>query len=121
MTPDRSHSDTVGRVANKVRVEEVEAPFNPSTFRNIALLTHFLRQRFLIFCNVLWCCVFTHPLKIFENFQKLQNRYLLKISGKFSQNKPGFSHKITVRVFQKFLGNICYFSKNSLTFSSVSS
>ncbi len=29
MTPDRSHSDTVGRVANKVRVEKDEAPFNP--------------------------------------------------------------------------------------------
>ncbi len=29
MTPDRSHSDTVGRAANKVRVEEDEAPFNP--------------------------------------------------------------------------------------------
>ncbi len=29
MTPDRSHSDTVGRVANKVRVEEGFAPFNP--------------------------------------------------------------------------------------------
>ncbi len=29
MTPDRSHSDTVGLVANKVRVERCEAPFNP--------------------------------------------------------------------------------------------
>ncbi len=29
MTPDRSHSDTVGRVANKVRFGEGEAPFNP--------------------------------------------------------------------------------------------
>ncbi len=29
MTPDRSHSDTVGRVAKKVRVEGGEAPFNP--------------------------------------------------------------------------------------------
>ncbi len=29
MTPDRSHRDTVGRVANKVRVEGVEAPCNP--------------------------------------------------------------------------------------------
>ncbi len=29
MTPDRSHSDTVGRIANKVRVEEGEVPFNP--------------------------------------------------------------------------------------------
>ncbi len=29
MTPDKSHSDTVGRVANKVRVEGDEAPFNP--------------------------------------------------------------------------------------------
>ncbi len=35
MTPDRSHSDTFGRVANKVRVEGGErveggkAPFNP--------------------------------------------------------------------------------------------
>ncbi len=29
MTPDRSHSDIVGRVANKVRVEGGEAPFNP--------------------------------------------------------------------------------------------
>ncbi len=29
MTPDRSHSDTVGRVANKVRVERDEAHFNP--------------------------------------------------------------------------------------------
>ncbi len=29
MTPDRSHSDTVGRVANKVRVEGCFAPFNP--------------------------------------------------------------------------------------------
>ncbi len=36
MTPDRSHSDTFGRVAKQVRVE------------NIALLTHFLRQRFFI-------------------------------------------------------------------------
>ncbi len=29
MTPDRSHSDTAGRVANKVRVKEGETPFNP--------------------------------------------------------------------------------------------
>ncbi len=28
MTPDRSHSDTVGRVATKVRVEGGFAPFN---------------------------------------------------------------------------------------------
>ncbi len=42
MTPDRSHSDTVVRVANKVRVEG-------GLFRNIVLLTHFLRQRFFFF------------------------------------------------------------------------
>ncbi len=48
MTPDRSHSDTVGHVANKVRVEGANPPSTPtSTFRNIALPTHFLRQRFL--------------------------------------------------------------------------
>ncbi len=29
MTPDRSHSDTVGRVAYKVRVKGGFAPFNP--------------------------------------------------------------------------------------------
>ncbi len=29
VTPDRSHSDPVGHVANKVRVEGTEAPFNP--------------------------------------------------------------------------------------------
>ncbi len=29
MTPDKSHSDTVGRVANKIRVEGIEDPFNP--------------------------------------------------------------------------------------------
>ncbi len=29
MIPDRSHSDTVGRGTNKVRVEGDEAPFNP--------------------------------------------------------------------------------------------
>ncbi len=29
MTPDKSHIDTVGRVANKVRVEADFAPFNP--------------------------------------------------------------------------------------------
>ncbi len=29
MTPDRSYSDTVGRGANKVRVEGGEASFNP--------------------------------------------------------------------------------------------
>ncbi len=29
MTPDRPHSDTVGRVANKVRVEGGFAPFSP--------------------------------------------------------------------------------------------
>ncbi len=29
MTPDRLHSDKVGRVANKVRVERGLAPFNP--------------------------------------------------------------------------------------------
>ncbi len=29
MTPDRSHSDTVGRVANKVTVEGGFVPFNP--------------------------------------------------------------------------------------------
>ncbi len=29
MSPDRLHSDTVGRVANKVRVEVGEALFNP--------------------------------------------------------------------------------------------
>ncbi len=29
MIPDRSHNDTVGRVANKVRVEGGETPFNP--------------------------------------------------------------------------------------------
>ncbi len=27
MTPDRSHSDIVGRIANKVRVEEGENPY----------------------------------------------------------------------------------------------
>ncbi len=30
MNPDRLHSDTVGRVANKVRVERGFASFNPS-------------------------------------------------------------------------------------------
>ncbi len=51
MTPNRSHSDTVGRVANRVRVEGGEAPSTlTSTFRNIALLTHFLRQRFFFVC-----------------------------------------------------------------------
>ncbi len=44
MTPDRSHSDTVGRVANKVRVEGGLT----SSVQNIALLTHFLRQRFFL-------------------------------------------------------------------------
>ncbi len=29
MTPNRSHSDTAGHDANKVRVEGGEAPFNP--------------------------------------------------------------------------------------------
>ncbi len=28
MTPDRSHSNIAGRVANKVKVEAGEAPFN---------------------------------------------------------------------------------------------
>ncbi len=37
MTRDRLHSDPVGRVAKKVRVEG-----------GIALLTHFLRQRFFL-------------------------------------------------------------------------
>ncbi len=47
MTPDRSRSDTVGRVANKVRVEGGFAHSTlTSTFGNITLLTHFLRQRF---------------------------------------------------------------------------
>ncbi len=46
MTPDRSHSDTVGRVANKVRVEWGAHPTLTSTFRNIPLLTLFLRQIF---------------------------------------------------------------------------
>ncbi len=48
MAPDRLHSDTAGRVANKVRVKGGEGPLT-STFRNIALLTHFLRQRFFIY------------------------------------------------------------------------
>ncbi len=49
MTPDRSHSDTVGHVANKVRVEGGWPPSTlTSTFQNIALLTHFLSQRFFI-------------------------------------------------------------------------
>ncbi len=29
MPPDRAHSDTVGRVANQIRVEVRETPFNP--------------------------------------------------------------------------------------------
>ncbi len=29
MTPDRSHSDTVGRLENKIMVEGDEAPVNP--------------------------------------------------------------------------------------------
>ncbi len=43
MTPDWSHSDTVGRVADKV------APFNPYFYVPKYLLTHFLRQRFFSF------------------------------------------------------------------------
>ncbi len=47
MTLDRSHSDTIGRVANKVRVEGGNPPSSlTSMFRRIALLTQFLRQRF---------------------------------------------------------------------------
>ncbi len=47
MTPDRSHSDTVERVANKVRVEGGEPPSTlTSTFRNVAFLAHSLRQTF---------------------------------------------------------------------------
>ncbi len=42
MTPDRLHRDTVGRLANKVRVEGGVT----SAVRNISLLSHFLRQRF---------------------------------------------------------------------------
>ncbi len=34
MTPDRSHSDTVGRVAKKVRIEGGIAPFNPLILRS---------------------------------------------------------------------------------------
>ncbi len=49
LPPDRSHSDTVGRVANKVRVE--------GGFRNISLLTHVLSQRFLQYFDFLF---FTH-------------------------------------------------------------
>ncbi len=48
MTLYRSHSDRAFVFANKVRVRGDEDPFNPSTFRNIALLMHFLRQRFFI-------------------------------------------------------------------------
>ncbi len=32
MTPGMSHNDTVVRVANKVRVEGGEAPFNPYSY-----------------------------------------------------------------------------------------
>ncbi len=50
MTPDRSHSDIVGRVANKVRVEGGFVPFNPyfyvPKYRYSDALP--LRQRFLI-------------------------------------------------------------------------
>ncbi len=46
MTLDRSHSDTVGHVT--------------STFQNIALLTHFLRQRFFTFFALPISLVF-HP------------------------------------------------------------
>ncbi len=49
MTPDRSHSNTVEHVANKLRVEWAK-PLSTliCTFRNIVLLTHFLRQRFIL-------------------------------------------------------------------------
>ncbi len=49
MTPDRSHSDTVGCVANKVRVEgalplSTKAPFNPYFY--VLKYRSSLRQRF---------------------------------------------------------------------------
>ncbi len=56
MTPDRSHSDTVGRVANK------PPSTLTSTFRNIALLTHFPRQRFFIIFFILKLGLHQQPL-----------------------------------------------------------
>ncbi len=63
MTPDRLHSDTVAHVANKVSVEGGKPPsILTSTFRNIALLAHFLRQRFqsLFGWNLLLMCSVEH-------------------------------------------------------------
>ncbi len=66
MTLDRPHSDTVGRVANKVKPPSTLT----STFRNISLLTHFLRQRFLIcsFKEIPFTCRFNCFCRTFCSF-----------------------------------------------------
>ncbi len=63
MNPDMSHSDTVGRVANKSPPSTLTC-----TAQNIALLTHFLRQRFYgISANSLTI----YYCKIFKNCSEL--------------------------------------------------
>ncbi len=71
MTPDWSHSDTVGRVTKKVMVEGGE----------FALLTHFLRQRF-----------FTIFHQFRQNFEEYIGVLFEYISLKFSLNIPQNSY-----------------------------
>ncbi len=82
--------DTVGRVANQVRAEGGSVPsILTSTFRNIPLPTHFLRQIFFTSsrnkefdedCFSYKCMVFNFEV-IFEKFRKKQQKFLKKRAG----------------------------------------
>ncbi len=72
-----SHSDTVGRVANKVRVEGPSTL--TSTVQNISLLTHFLRQKFFCWCRIVpvrACCSKVFNYKHGSFFDRLQDAML---------------------------------------------
>ncbi len=105
-----------GRVANKVLT---------STFRNITLLTHFLRQRFSYICLKLskilidiflkfYCYKFfffenwwKSSLKIFPKFRKYQqiSKTLPKLSGIVGHRLKIFFHKFRICIFLKFSVN----------------
>ncbi len=67
------------------------APFNPSTFRNIALLTHFLRQRFFKILLKSSDIIFTKPIQFSKNLVVSQTfsisslKFLLKLASHYEK------------------------------------